>query len=240
MNFLQLAQMVKRESGLSGGPVVSVATASGDDARIFAWVNSAWQDLFLGHESWRFRRGEALGETTTATMAATTVAPGFALTDFASWKQSAGDYKPTAWRTADGQVTERELYFLDYESYRRRFTVGVHTPGPVRFWTVSPDEALLLGPTPDAAHMVRASYVKDFIPLALDADEPTLPARFHDMIAWRALREYGGYDAASEVYQRADQNYRDGWSALAQSQLQMPGFGARPLAGGAGGYTSWT
>lgn len=239
MNFLQLAQMVKRESGLSGGPVVSVATANGDDTRIFNWVNSAWQELFLEHESWRFRRGEALGETTTATMAATTAAPGFALTDFASWKQSAGDYKPSAWRTADGQVTERGLYWLDYESFRRRFVVGVHNPGPVRYWTVSPDEALMLGPTPDAAHMVRAAYVKDFIPLALDADEPTLPARFHAMIAWRALRDYGGYDAASEVFQRADQNYKALWSALAQSQLQMPSFGAKPLAMGAGGYTSW-
>lgn len=230
MNYLDLAKKVKRESGLSGGSPVSVATAQGDDARIFGWVNDAWQDIFLAHESWRFRRGEALGQTTTATMAADAVAPGFALTDFASWKPSAGDYKPSAWRTADGQVTERQLYFLDYETFRRRFVTGVHSPGPIRFWSVNPDEALVFGPTPDAAHMVRAAYVKDFKPLALDADEPTLPARFHDLIAWRALREYGGFDAASEVYQRADQNYASGWSALSQAQLQAPGFGAKPLA----------
>lgn len=239
MNYLDLAKMVKRESGLSGGPPASITTASGDDLRIFGWVNQAWQDIFLAHESWRFRRGEALGETSAMVMAATTAAPGFALTDFASWKQSAGDYRPSAWRTADGQTTERLLSYLDYETFRRRFIVGVHSTGPVRFWSVDPDEALLLGPTPDAAHMVRASYTKDFVALELDADVPTLPARFHDLIAWRALREYGGYDAASEVFQRADQNYSSGMSALAQSQLQMPSFGAKPLAMGAGGYTSW-
>lgn len=239
MNYLQLAQMVKRESGLSGGAPASISTAAGDDLRIFGWVNQAWQDIFLAHESWRFRRGEALGETTTASMLATATAPGFALTDFASWQQSAGDYKPTAWRTADGQVTERDLYWLDYETFRRRFVVGVHSPGPVRYWSIGPAEELLLGPTPDAAHMVRASYAKDFVALALDTDEPTLPPRFHDLIAWRALREYGGYDAASEVFQRADQNFNSGMSALAQSQLQMPSFGAKPLAMGAGGYTSW-
>lgn len=235
MNYLQLAQMVKRESGLSGGAPASISTAAGDDARIFGWVNQAWQDIFLAHESWRFRRGEALGETTTASMPATATAPGFALTDFASWKPSAGDYKPSAWRTADGQVTERPLYWLEYETFRRRFVMGVHSAGPVRYWSVGPDEELLLGPTPDAAHMVRASYVKDFIPLAADGDEPTLPSRFHDLIAWRALREYGGYDAASEVFQRADQNYSSGMSALAQAQLQAPGFGAKPL-GGSGGW----
>ena len=66
--------------------------------------------------------------------------------------------------------------------------------------------------------------------MVLDADEPALPARFHNLIGWRALREYGGFDAASEVYQRAEQNYSMGFSALAQSQLPRPGFGARPLA----------
>lgn len=230
MNFLDLAKMVKRESGISGPPPASMATATGDDARFFNWVNWAWKDLFLAHESWRFRRGEALGQTTTSSMAASTAAPGFALTDFASWKPAAGDYRPSAWRVADGQATERLLNWLDYETFRRRFVVGVHSPGPVQFWSVDPQENLLLGPTPDAAHMVRASYVKGFVPLALNTDVPTLPVRFHELIAWRALREYGGFDAASEVFQRADQNYALGWAALAQAQLQAPGFGAKPLA----------
>lgn len=62
MNFLQLARAVKRESGLSGGPPASATTAGGDDARVFEWVNWAWRDIALAHESWLFRRGEALGQ----------------------------------------------------------------------------------------------------------------------------------------------------------------------------------
>lgn len=230
MNFLQLARAVKRESGLSGGPPASVTTASGDDARVFEWVNWAWRDIALAHESWLFRRGEALGQATGITLPPAAALPGFALTDWASWKQQNPEYRPSAWRVADGQASERGMEYLPYDRFRARFLVGAHSPGPLRFWSIAPGGELLVGPTPDSAHQVRASYVRDVVDMALDADVPAMPARFHPLIAWRALREYGGFDAASEVYQRAEQNYSMGYSALAQSQLPRPGFGARPLA----------
>ena len=230
MNFLQLAQAVKRESGLSGGAPASLATAKGDDARIFQWVNWAWRDIALMHESWFFRRGEALGETSAMVMSPTASAPGFALTDWATWKPQADDYRPSAWRLTDGQAAEYGLQYLPYDTFRRRFIVGVHSAGPVRFWSVDPSGDLLVAPTPDSAHQVRASYIRDVVDMTADADEPAMPQRFHMMIVWRALREYGGFDAASEVVQRADQNYNMLMSALTQSQLPAPGFGARPLA----------
>ena len=100
----------------------------------------------------------------------------------------------------------------------------------MRFWSVDPSGDLLVAPTPDSAHKVRASYIRDVVDMTADADEPAMPQRFHMMIVWRALREYGGFDAASEVVQRADQNYNMLMSALTQSQLPAPGFCARPLA----------
>ncbi len=229
MNFLQLAKAVKRESGLSGGAPASVVTANGDDARIFEWVNWAWRDIAMAHEGWLFRRGEALGETTAMAMPPAAAAPGFALADWADWKPQADGYKATAWRVADGQATEHALEFVPYEPFRQRFIVGTHVPGPLRFWTTAPGGELLVAPTPDAAHRVRAAYIRDVVDMALDADVPAMPPRFHPLIVWRALREYGGFDAASEVYQRAEQNYSMGFSALAQSQLPRPGFGARHL-----------
>ncbi len=163
-------------------------------------------------------------------MSPAAAAPGFALSDWADWKPQADGYKATAWRLADGQVAERPMEYLPYEAFRQRFLVGTHSPGPLRFWTTAPSGDMLVAPTPDAAHQVRASYIKDVVDLVSDADVPAMPPRFHNLIAWRALREYGGFDAASEVYQRAEQNYSMGYSALAQSQLPRPGFGARPLA----------
>jgi hypothetical protein len=93
MNYLQIAQAVKRESGLSGGGPSSIASALGDDARIFQWVNWAARDITLAREDWRWRRGAA---TLASTSNQTNTATDFGLTDFASWKDSAGLYKPSA------------------------------------------------------------------------------------------------------------------------------------------------
>lgn len=230
MNFLQLAQAVKRESGLSGGGPASVVTATGDDARIFQWVNWAVRDIALMHESWLFRRGSALGETTVMAMPHDQGAPGFALSDFASWKMQSPDYRVSAYRTADGAQAERPLRFLEWDTFRARFVVGAHSPGPVACWSVAPSGELMVAPTPDAAHTVRADYIKDVVDMDADLSVPVLPTRFHMLIVWRALAEYGGFDAASEVFQRASGNYNSMLTALHQAQLPMIGFAARSLA----------
>jgi hypothetical protein len=205
---------------------VSITTATGDDLRIFNWVNWAARDIFLSREDWRWRRGAA---TLASTAASVNAASAFGLTDFASWLPANNIYKPSAYRVSDGANMEQALMYLTYDDFRQRFSVGAQTPGAVQYWSVSPSEEFLLGPQPDAAHFVRADYVKDYTAMALDADEPTMPARFHPLIVWRALMEYGGFDAAGEVYQRAERNYNMGYPKLAQSQLEAPSFAARSL-----------
>jgi len=230
VNFIQLAQAVKRESGLSGGGPVAYATATGDDARIFQWVNWAHRDICLMHESWLFRRGTALAETSTQTLPHDLASPGFGLPDFAQWKSENNEYRPSAWRVADGQASEQELKFLTWDEFRKLFVLGTHTSGGLQYWSVDPAGLMYVGPTPDAAHKVRADYIKDVVDMAADADVPVLPTRFHNLIVWRALAEYGGFDAAGEVFQRADKNYNMGLSALLQSQLPKRWISARPLA----------
>jgi hypothetical protein len=227
MNFLQLAQAVKRESGLSGGGPTSINSAVGDDLRIFNWVNWAARDISLAREDWRWRRGTAVAPSTTAAVNSYTA---FGLTDFASWKAENVVYKPTAYRLSDGIANEHKLMWTPYDQYRMLFMTGVQTPGPAQYWSISPSEEFLLGPVPDEAHLVRADYVKDFTDLIVDASVPELPTRFHMIVVWRALLEYGGFDAASEVYQRADQNYKLMWTALVQSQLETPTIRRRGLA----------
>lgn len=230
MNFLQLAQAVKRESGLSGGGPVSVVTATGDDARFFQWVNWAHRDICLMHETWLFRRGSALGEATVMAMPHDLAAPGFGLTDFGSWKPQNPEYRPSAWRVSDGQRLEQHLSYLPWDEFRARFVMGAHEAGPVKFWTTDPAGQLMVAPTPDSAHMVRADYIKDVVDMTADADQPMLPTRFQPLIVWRALTEYGGFDAAGEVMQRAERNYNTNLPALLQAQLPMRWISARPLA----------
>lgn len=230
MNFLQLAQAVKRESGLSGGGPISVVTATGDDARIFQWVNWAHRDICLMHESWLFRRGSALGETTVMAMPHDLSAPGFGLLDFASWKPQSLEYKVSAWRTSDGQQAEQTIAYVPWDDFRTMYVMGAHQSAAVQHWSVDPSGQMQVGPTPDSAHKVRADYIKDVVDMTLDADTPMLPTRFHSLIVWRALLEYGGFDSAGEVYQRADRNYATGMPALLQAQLPQRWVAARGLA----------
>lgn len=227
MNYLQIAQAVKRESGLSGS-ITTVASTTTEDSRIANWVNWAARDIHLAREDWRWRRGSATASSTT--VQTNTAAGPFGLTDFASWKSANAVYKPTAYRIADGVAMERQLQWMSYDQFRMTFTVGTQTSGVATYWSISPSEEFLLGPAPDSAHFVRADYVKDYTDLALDADIPAMPTRFHMMIVWRALLEYGGFDAAGEVYQRADQNYKLMWTSLVQNQLETPFISARSLA----------
>lgn len=229
--FLQLTQAVKRESGLSGGGPAAFASATGDDLRLFHWVAWAWRDIDLMHEGWSWRRGSA--STTTSgsiTIPPTTTAGSFGLTDFGSWMYPNSQYRPSAYLVSSGQQSEQALKFLDYDSFRRKFLIGTHAAGPLTYWSIHPNGDFLVGPTPDAAHVVRADYIKDHIALAADADAPTMPSRFHPLIVWYALREYGGYDAASEVWQRADRNYNAGFLALSQACLPRMRWGGKPLA----------
>ena len=228
MNFLALAQAVKRESGLGmESSIVSYTTATGDDRRMFQWVNWAARDITLSRENWRWRHGAA---TLASTLTQANAASLFGLTDFASWKAASKEYKPSAYRISDGASTEKPLAWLEYEQFRQMFTVGSQTTGSAQYWSISPSEEFLIGPAPDSAHFIRADYVKDFTDLAADADIPSIPTRFHMLIVWRALMEYGGFDAAGEVYQRAERNYATDWADLARSQLIMPTFAARSLA----------
>ena len=233
MNFLQLAQAAKRESGLSGGGPASISTATGDDLRFFHWVAWVWRDIDLMHESWAWRRASAQATTSGSMTLSPTAAGDFNLSDFGSWKPADANprgYRPTTYKVSDGQSAERPLYFMVYDRFRNQFQVGTHTAAPLQYWTVAPNGDFLVGPTPDAAHVVKADYIKDHTALAADADEPAMPSRFHMLIVWHALREYGGYDAASEVWQRADRNFRSLWPALAQAQLPQMRWGAPPLA----------
>lgn len=227
MNYLQLAQAVKRESGLSGSGPTSVSGAQGDDARIFNWVNWACRDVTLAREDWRWRRGAA---TLASTSNMANAAADFGLTDFASWKDSAGLYKPSAYRVADGAGSEHELQWMTYDLFRKNFFIGTPATGGAQYWSISPSDEFLVGPAPDSPHFVRADYIKDYADLVNGTDTPAVPARFHMIIVWRALMEYGGYDAASEVYQRAEKNYSLLWTSMVQSQLETPSMMARSLA----------
>lgn len=229
MNFQQLAQALHREAGIAGAAsdLMAATATTGEKLRLFQWIDWAARDVFLAREDWSFRRGTA---TVASTVLSAIPASAFGITNFAAWKPGNADYQPSAYRVTDGAQTESALAWVPYDKFRMRYMLGVQTPGAAQAWSISPADELLLAPAPDTAHFVRADYIKDYTSLVNDSDTPIIPARFHMIIVWRALLEYGGFEAASDAYQRAQQNYNSMWGQLTQSQLGAPMFAAQSLA----------
>jgi hypothetical protein len=205
LNFLQIVNRLKVESGRSGGPIGSVATVGADDARLVAWAADFWRELQTSRD-WRWMR---------ATGAALPVLDGqviydpdadWALTDFGRWVRPSGDYQPTV--TPDGNPGHvSALSWLDYERFRQRFIILPHQPGAPQFWTEGLDGSFMVGPTPTGDWVLTADYWREPTELVADADEPDMPAKFHMLIVWGALMQVAGFDAAPEVYQRALANH---------------------------------
>lgn len=203
MNFLQLVQRTKTESGRSGTQIASVATTYADDARIVAWVASAWIEL-QNETDWRWMR-KAVTVDLLANQARYTRA-NFSITDFRRWVPTTDEYKPTVYKVSEpNQITRLEE--THYDAFRRDFLDVTNNPGTPQQFAIDYNDDILVGPTPDANRKLRIDYWSDVTRLALDADEPNMPARFHEILVWRALMEIASFDAAPEVLTRASGNY---------------------------------
>lgn len=203
MNFLELVNRVKTESARSGGQIGGVGVASGDDKRIVNWVASAWVEL-QNECDWRWMRKSVDKDLAAGKQAYS--ASDFSIVDFRRWVEETPTYYPVVYQVA-APAAVGEVHFQDYELFRRGFIVSPTAPGSPQVWSVGFNDDLLIGPTPDVAWKIKIDYWSDVTRMALDADEPSMPARFHEILVWRALMELSSFDAAPEVYSRAKGNY---------------------------------
>ena len=64
MNFLQLVQRTKRESGLQGSDPATIAAAIVDNRRVVDWVEDSLRDIETMPREWRWMRIAMLGTAT--------------------------------------------------------------------------------------------------------------------------------------------------------------------------------
>ena len=101
---------------------------------------------------------------------------------------------------------EMLMGFMPWWQYRNLYQYGNMRDArsrPVVF-SIDPQKNLYFGITPNAAYTVGYEYYRTPVTLSADTDTPAMPDRFHELIAYRALRAYGIFMAAPEVIGRAD------------------------------------
>ena len=219
MTFLELVNRLRVECGVSGPALSTVAgqLAGSENARMVAWIQQAWIDIQTSKEDWLFLREPFQFNTVTQQQIYTPAQAGITLTDFGNWKRDSFRCSSVGSNYADEQL----LNYMEWTTFRNlyiyanmRFTYA----RPVVV-TIDPHKNLGFGAIPDIPYVIVGEYYTQPVPLALDADEPAIPTRFHMMIVYRAMMYYAGYEAAPEVMSRGEFEYKRLASRLEIDQL---------------------
>jgi hypothetical protein len=212
--FLQMVNQCRVEAGITSGDLSTLQTTGGntlsaESTRFKNWVNNEWLRLQADKDQWQFLRKEAVftSQALTAKYTPAVVGAGstptFTAAQFANWKRdSFRIYKSSDYSD------EMLAGFINYDQWRNIYQYGsmrTNYSRPVAI-SVAPDKSLCLGMTPDSAgpYYVVFEYYQAPQGLSADTDTPTMPAQYHDLVVFRALRAYGYFMSAAEVVERAN------------------------------------
>ncbi len=227
MNFLQLTQALARECGVPADGLTNTTGQVGELARLVSWIQEATREIGLLHQEWKWLRGDVTFTTSPGVQAYIPVTTAFdpdeiELPFFAAWRR--GDM---VWRRyiTGNPSSENYLEDTDYENFKRYWLFGARRTEqsePISITVRPSDEALLIGPLPNSVgYTIVGEYYK--IPQSLSGsgdDTPEFPSRYHMIIVYLAMMKYGAFEAATEVYQRGEIEYRKMLQALEFSQLE--------------------
>lgn len=215
MNFLQLVNRLRLEAGVSGADLSTVINQTGEMARLVKWINAAWMDIQSMREDWPWMR-TSCSFATVAGQATYTVAQ-CGVTDLGAWaRDTFRNYD-----TAEGINSEIFMEYVAYEKWRDLYLFGSlrsNQSRPIEI-TITPDLSLGLGPVPAAGYTAIGDYYRIPSEMALDDDIPGMPNQHHLAIVYRAMMSYGAYEAAPEVYQRGETEFKTIMRRLSNSRL---------------------
>lgn len=219
MNYLQLANRLKRKARVTGSAMTTVISQAEEFARLVDFCNEAWMDLQLARPDWRWMRN-SMAFTTTAGQATYTLAQITAIdatfTNFGNWDLDTF----RTYLTATGTSDEQWMSWMPYDNWRDTYQMGTTRTTQMRpnQFTITP--ALGVGLiTPLTGYTITGDYYKVATEMALDADIPALPTQFHMAIVYRAMMFYGVSEAAPEIYDEGKAEFDRMISRITLQQL---------------------
>jgi hypothetical protein len=194
MNYLQLAQRLRAEAGLSGTGPASVASQTGMDKKLVDWVSTAWEEIQTLRNDWRFNWTEG---TIPLTAGVDSYLPSnLGISDLNVWVLD-------TFRIEIG--TEKHwLGYVPWPDFKRQYETTQQNRPSV--FTIAPDLKIHLSQVPDQAYTLKAEYFKTPQILVDNGDIPRCPERYHMAIVYKALMMYSAHDDALQTF--ADANIR--------------------------------
>lgn len=187
--YLELVKQLALESGnMDPALVVAVSGLTGRQAKLAGWVNKAYLNIQNSRRDWGWLIARWTNPLIIGSGVYTTAS--FNLTRFSSWITDRDWYQPlTIYDPALGVSDEGALGLISHELWRTKWDRGNQSVlGRPVDYAISPRNEIEFGPVPDKAYVATGQYQKGPQTLAATGDVPEMPARFHDMIVWEAMR----------------------------------------------------
>ena len=208
--FLKICQNVSRECGVSGGQTVPTAVIgqSGELNLIVNHVIQSWTEIQDRHPNWRWMRAGFTVDTTTSDDSyafgdCTDDITSSAITRFAHWRFNDYNDPPKSYLVSDGVNTQRWLLWESWDWFKRIYRIGTQNDGIPAHISIDPQNNLVLGPKPNGIFQISGDYQRGAQILAADDDTPDMPASFHDLIMYWAVRKYGTFKSSQELLNQA-------------------------------------
>ena len=204
MNFLQLAQKVYIQGGISG-QITSTQNQTGEALRIVNFVQDAYREILNSDQfTFGFIRKEVHKQLIPGQ--GTYTKAELDVPDLGQWDTTSMRVSINEDRTDETFIIgQRWPAFRDYW----RFSTRSYTTSRPLNCAVNQDTNLEIGPVPDSAYWLTFQYIDVPADLLSDTDVPVVPDRWQMAIVWRALRHYGMFESAPEVVMRADAAYNE-------------------------------
>ncbi len=213
MNYLELCQRVRQESGISGTGPTTVIGQQGQLGKIIEWVRAAWYEVQNLREDWGFMFTEATFPT---------------LVNRDKYEIDTSDIRLIdqlkIYDLIAGRIDETRLPFKEFKEFRNLFSVGLGSPGRPSFFTQQPDGTLVLAPTPIEIYTITIDYYRAPQRLLTNSDTPYIPEWFHDIIVYKALMMFSAHYEAAMQYQHANAEYERILNDLESTYLPRMGI----------------
>lgn len=238
MNYLALAQDLRRECRIPGSGPDTVIDQYGEALDLVTWINDAYRAIQQAQAGqWRWLRRQWSFNTVAGThlypySSVTDVDAAAAISRPGKWLLRHIDYSlyPTRYLTSAGAGTAQRMIPSDIDWLRYRYDLGTHANAAPQYIAEDDQRRIVLRSTPDDIYTIRGWYMRGPQELALDDDVPEMPEQYHKLIVYEAMMDYAINDVAQEVLARAELRAADLWDALIRDQLLHDLAWPEPLA----------
>lgn len=210
MNFLELAQEVRRGVGMQGSGPSSITGATQIETDMIDSVRDAWLDIQNFRQEWMWMRNTTQFQTSDAKTTYTLLDVFGPQYRFKNWiKGTMYAYVNSQWRV---------VRFIEYDTFIYRQQNNLQSNYPSEYTIVPWNNSIQMN-TPDGLYQIKIDYYKSPQRLTLATDIPEVPDYYHVLIKYHAIAKFTTIVVTQSVQMENAQQYAVLMGALMRDQL---------------------